>query len=166
MLYSFIVKRDMEDIFSEHEIITSSIGETQEFAQKILEGLHGENVIALFGDLGAGKTTFSQGIGKALGIARHLQSPTFTIVKVYDVTSHKDFKTLQHIDLYRLETPSQVKGIGITDLINDKESLVLIEWAEKMGSLLPKKRIEVHMEYIDDTKRKLIVKRINEDESN
>lgn len=165
MVYSFIVKEGMEDIFSGDEIITSSLQETQAIARQIIASLDSEHVVALYGDLGAGKTTFSQGIGKALGIERHLQSPTFTIVKVYSIPSHSQFETLQHVDLYRLEKESEMKAIGLDELIDDPKSLVLIEWADKLGTSLPKNRIDVFLEYVDESKRKLVVKRINENDT-
>lgn len=150
----------MEDIFSKREIVTSSIEETQRFASELLGSLSGRNVIALRGDLGSGKTTFSQGIGKALGIKRHLQSPTFTIIKQYQLGEKFSFLDLYHIDLYRLEGDIDINQLGLSEIMSDVKNLVLIEWAEKIEDKLPRKRIEISFEYVDEEKRRIKIKKL------
>ena len=154
-------------------IVTHSVEETQAVASDLLDSLQGSNVLALYGDLGSGKTTFSQGIGKALGIIKRMISPTFIVVRSYklprlpslrsgvsgqEVISDKLlFTNLYHIDLYRIAKPEEVMDLGILDFIKDPKNLVVIEWAEKMGEYLPEKRVDVKFEYIDEEKRKILI---------
>ena len=156
-------------------IITGSSENTQEygmqFAKKILSSLarsHLANVvICLYGDLGNGKTTFVQGLAEGLGIKKRIISPTFTIVRSYKLKTplfaqelrrgKQNSKVFYHIDLYRIETNDDLKLIGIEEILNDKNAIVTIEWAEKLGSLLPKKRWDVKLEYIDEEKRKITI---------
>lgn len=92
-------------------------------------------VISLTGDLGAGKTTFTKGIGKALGIERVINSPTFTIMKIYDVTNHiNDIQTLYHLDVYRLNDSS---GDDALSEYFEMDGLTVIEWADIIKDLLP-----------------------------
>lgn len=141
-------------------ILTHSTAETQDLASKLLHTLNEKNVIALYGDLGGGKTTFSQGVAKELGINRRIISPTFTIIKNYSLeTSRKDFifQRLYHVDLYRIGDPEEVIDLGILDFMKDPQSIILIEWAEKMEEYLPKRRIDVRFEYIDESKRRITI---------
>lgn len=87
-------------------------------------------LIYLKGDLGAGKTHFSKGIAKGLGITEDITSPTFTLINEYDIEDKK----LYHLDLYRLDSLNQVLDLGIEDFIDEDNNIVLIEWAEKVGS--------------------------------
>lgn len=148
-------------------IITHSSGETQHLAHEIVSSLNGKNVLALYGDLGSGKTTFSQGIGKALGITNRMVSPTFIVVRSYKLQVISDelpsalrstpFANLYHIDLYRIEKPEEVIDLGILDFARDPKNLVVIEWAEKMAKYLPEKRVDVKFEYVDEEKRKITI---------
>lgn len=156
-------------------IITHSAEETKALAAKTIIRLHKANIFALYGDLGSGKTTFSQGIGKALGINNRMVSPTFIVVRSYklprlpllrsgvsgqEVISDKlHFKNLYHIDLYRIEKPEEVIDLGILDFARDPKNLVVIEWAEKMAKYLPEKRVDVKFEYVDENIRKISVSR-------
>lgn len=96
-------------------------------------------VVCCFGDLGAGKTTFIQGIGKSLGIMSRLLSPTFIIVRRYE--PEHGFAYLYHIDLYRFGEGDSQDTLGLSEILSDSHSLVCIEWAEKLLTL-PKNRIE------------------------
>lgn len=91
-------------------------------------------ILALTGDLGSGKTTFTQGLARGLGIKDRLVSPTFILLRSYPVDSNK---TLHHLDLYRLEDPSEILILGISDLWRDPRNIIVIEWAEKISELLP-----------------------------
>lgn len=154
---------------SEEIIFTKSAEETQGMAEDLAKKLKGGDFLAFFGDLGSGKTTFIQGLARALGINRRIISPTFIIIRTYDLESKvqdlrskiKDqrVKTFYHIDLYRTETKDDLLGLGIDQIIDDKSSIVALEWAEKMGDLLPKKRIEVHFECLKDDERKITINR-------
>lgn len=141
-------------------IITQSLTQTHEIARKTLSRLEGKNTLALYGKLGTGKTAFSQGVGKALGILSRMISPTFVIVRKYalhNTSGEFPFENFYHIDLYRIEKPEDVKDLGIIDFVNNPKNLVIIEWAEKMGNYLPEKRIDVRFEYVDEKERKIII---------
>ena len=93
-------------------------------------------VVGLSGDLGAGKTTLTKELGKILGVAEEIQSPTFVIAKFYK-TNHDDFAELIHIDAYRIEEISELKPIGWESIINRPNTLVVIEWPERISTALP-----------------------------
>ncbi len=116
-------------------IITKSSEETQNFAAEFAKTIKPGEIICLYGDLGAGKTTFVQGLAKGLGIKQRIISPTFTIIREYG--------NFYHIDLYRVENITDIKNLGIEELFNNPENIIVIEWAERMKDLLPKKRIEI-----------------------
>lgn len=139
--------------------ISESSKDTNRLAERIAASVKPGQVIALKGDLGSGKTTFTKGVAKTLGIKQHITSPTFLIVKTYDVPQEK-IKKLYHLDLYRLQSEKEIEEIGITEILRDPHGIVIIEWAERMGTLLPKDRIDIEFEYIDENKRKIT---INED---
>lgn len=98
-------------------------------------------VLCLWGELGSGKTTFTQGLVRSLGSTSRLLSPTFIIVRRYDLDTR--IKTVYHVDLYRLEHERDLSAIGMTEFIDDPDALVIIEWPERMGSMLPKKRMDI-----------------------
>ncbi len=141
-----------------NEYTTACAKETQKIAEDLAGSLSGGTVLALHGDLGSGKTTFVQGLAKGLGIKGQIISPTFIIVRTYklDKTHLNDLNHFYHIDLYRIEHENGLVGLGIEEIINDPENIVAIEWAERMGSLLPEKRIDIRFEYMDEGKRRKI----------
>src|SRR3989338_11279348 len=115
-------------------IKTSSSDETKKTAEKFAKKLRGGEVIALIGDLGAGKTTFVKGIAKGLGIKQNITSPTFVLIKEYQVECWKtQVKSLIHIDCYRMRYIKDALSFGITDYIGKKDVIVLIEWADKIS---------------------------------
>ena len=89
-------------------------------------------IVALSGDLGAGKTTFVQGAARALGVEEHVTSPTFVILKIYDLHGQA-FKKLIHMDAYRLKGPQHLKVLGWEEMTSDPQNLIFIEWPEKIG---------------------------------
>lgn len=108
---------------------------------ELIEGLYSEtksgaSVLALYGDLGAGKTTFTQTLGEMLGIKEDITSPTFVIMKRYQ-TTNESFRSLIHIDAYRLNSPEELSVLGFQGWLNEERALVVIEWADKVESLLP-----------------------------
>lgn len=115
------------------------------FAKQIAKELKGGEILALTGPLGAGKTTFSQSLGKALKVKEHMTSPTFTIMhrfkaRLPQVTVQKTLPiNLYHLDLYRLKNFKEVKALGITEIWGNKDTVTLIEWADKIKKHLPKK---------------------------
>lgn len=95
----------------------------------------GATIIALRGDLGAGKTTFVQCAALSLGV-KELTSPTFVIQKKYSI-QHSDFKTLIHIDAYRLEGGQELHILGFDDLAADPANIIFIEWPERVADIVP-----------------------------
>ena len=117
-------------------------------------------VIGLVGDLGSGKTTFLQGLAKGLGVQKRIISPTFVIIRQYEANSkQQEIRSFFHIDLYRIQKDQDAQGLGLYEVLNDKNAIIAIEWPEKMGTLLPNKRIDITFEYIDENSRKIIVKK-------
>ncbi len=117
-------------------------------------------VIALEGELGAGKTTLVQGLAKILGIKAKVKSPTFTLMKKYKINfrlSTFNFKFLYHLDCYRLRDHRDLMSLGIKDILNNKENVILIEWPERIRKILPKNHIKIHMDHIDKNTRKVSI---------
>lgn len=139
--------------------ITESAEETQalgrEVAHSLISGM-GESaqVLCLYGDLGSGKTTFSQGVAKELGIQTRLLSPTFIIVRRYEIA---DERFLYHVDLYRLNNEDELAALGFSEILADPNAIIIIEWAEKLDTLLPKKRIDVRFKTLEDDKHEITI---------
>lgn len=131
------------------EIITKTASETFDLGRKIGSSLKGGEVLALVGDLGAGKTTFIQGLAKGLRIKNKIASPTFILMRSYN-----GFK---HLDLYRLEgdVQKQVEEFGLFDLIKDAKNIIAIEWAEKIKNELPKETIWIKFTNLEGEQRKI-----------
>lgn len=140
--------------------VTHSPDETDAYAKELAEELEPGDVITLVGDLGSGKTTFTQGLGRALGITKLITSPTFLVIKSYSLEKGK-IKKLYHVDLYRIENEDDIKGLGLMEMLSDPEAITVIEWGEKMGRMLPDKRIALEFEYIDETTRRITLKRLS-----
>jgi len=112
-------------------------------------------VLALSGDLGSGKTTFTKAFAAAYGVPEDdITSPTFVIMKGYDVDKN-GFKKLIHIDAYRLEKPEEAEQIGWKALIADPNNLILVEWPEKLGDFLPKAAKNISFRFVDDVTRRV-----------
>lgn len=107
----------------------------------------------MVGDLGAGKTSFVQGLAKGLGINQPIVSPTFILMRSYN--------NLYHLDLYRLEgeLSMEIENLGLQDLWGKKGNIVVIEWAEKIRELLPKKTIWIDFQDLGEDKRKISIKK-------
>ncbi len=144
-------------------IITKSAEETKflgrQLAASLLEQKRGERaptIICLYGQLGSGKTTFAQGFAQGLGITNRLLSPTFIIVRRYQLSDDTSF--LYHLDLYRLKTSKDIEGLGLWEIFQDPDSYVLIEWAEKLTELLPERRIDIWFNTLSDDKHRITMK--------
>lgn len=141
-------------------IFTSkSLQETQRFAQDFIATLSLSStatVIGLEGDLGSGKTTFTQSIARELGIQETVTSPTFVIEKIYK-TKHQSFTHLIHIDAYRLEKAQELLHVGWEELIKNPENLIFIEWPEKVQEILPSHMKKLNFRFVDETTREIEV---------
>ena len=136
------------------EIRSNSQEETMALAEKIAANVKEGMVITLKGDLGAGKTTFTKGIGKGLGIKKAISSPTFTIMKIYQGNM-----PLYHIDAYRLEEHFQ--DLGFEEYVNG-DGLCVVEWADFIEEILPKERLAISIDYEGDSARKITLTPIGE----
>ena len=134
-------------------IVTHSPEETAALAAKIAEKLNGGETLVLRGGLGAGKTTFTKGLAKALGISRNVVSPTFTLVREYEEGRLK----LYHFDLYRIEDEGELEELGLDEYFRD-DSVVVIEW--NRISRLPGKVTEIVITVNPDDSRTIeVIKR-------
>lgn len=139
-------------------IITNSYEETQKLGADFAQKLNSIPVLALHGDLGSGKTTFIQGLAKGLGIEKKIISPTFIIMRSYQITLNSQLSILNffyHVDLYRIKDEKDIRDLGLIELMQDPQNLFAIEWPEKIKSLLPRKRLDIFFEYLDENKRKI-----------
>lgn len=132
------------------QFLSKSISDTYYFADKLAKTLKGGEIITLNGDLGAGKTTFTKGIAKALGINQNsVTSPTFTIMKGYEGTLK-----LYHFDMYRIEKAEELTELGLEEVLNDPSGVCVIEW-NKFESL--NNVIDVKIERVDENTRKFTI---------
>ncbi|MBP9763377.1 MAG: tRNA (adenosine(37)-N6)-threonylcarbamoyltransferase complex ATPase subunit type 1 TsaE [Candidatus Pacebacteria bacterium] len=138
-----------------------SLEQLPEFASNFLKDLS-ENptnqnqalLICLSGNLGAGKTTFTQQIAKLLNVEETITSPTFVLMKKYSI-SFGQFKNLIHIDAYRIEDPNELNILKFSEICDDPENLILLEWPEKVEEVLPKERTTITFEVADENSREI-----------
>ena len=126
------------------EIITKSPEETFSVGEELGKTCRGGEVILLLGNLGAGKTCLTQGIAKGLGVKGKVTSPTFNIMKIYKIK----IGVLCHIDAYRLNSGKDLEKIGVDDYLEKKDSVVVIEWAERVESIWPENVIKIEISNI------------------
>lgn len=129
------------------QYISTSEEETRKIARKLARDIK-TGIIALTGELGAGKTTFVQGFAKGLGIKDKIISPTFVLIRQHPIPNTN--RTLYHIDLYRLNDFTE---LGLKEIMGDPNNIVLIEWAEKIEKNLPKKTMRITLQKIAENKR-------------
>lgn len=139
------------------EILSTSTAETEKLAKTIAEEVKPGMVLALFGDLGSGKTTFTAFLVRALGFDSRVQSPTFVIHRRYKKPLGNPIDTIHHVDLYRLTSKKEVLDIGLPEMLRGSHSLVLIEWPELAMDFLPQDVVKLHFTTIDETTRRIIV---------
>src|SRR5690242_17463925 len=114
-------------------MISKSERETKKIAADLVKKLPGPAVLALYGKLGGGKTTFVHGLAESLGIKERILSPTFVLLRSYFLDDPR-FAKLHHFDLYRMENEEAAKTSGIEEILKENNSLVVIEWPEKIES--------------------------------
>lgn len=123
-------------------IVLRSPDETFAFGRSCASCLSSDSILALYGDLGAGKTTFVQGLASALGITDAIQSPTFSYLQVY-----QGIFPLYHFDLYRMKAPADFFSMGFEEYF-DQGGIATIEWAERLGEHLPGHAISLHFSHV------------------
>jgi tRNA threonylcarbamoyladenosine biosynthesis protein TsaE len=140
-------------------IRTDSLQSTYDFAQIFVERLRPQSnqatILALHGDLGAGKTAFTQGVAKALAVTDVVTSPTFVIEKIYQIAGVTMWKHLIHIDAYRLTSGQELLSLGFDDVLRDPGNLIVLEWPEKVTEILPTKITKLEFKFIDEQIREI-----------
>ena len=129
------------------KIVVKNIEETKKLANDFAAKLKGGEVVLLNGDLGAGKTTFTQFVFAALGVEEVVNSPTFAILKSYQAKF-----ALHHFDTYRISTEEAIEA-GFDEIINEKDSIKFIEWSENILPLIPNNTITINIKHINQNKR-------------
>lgn len=120
------------------KIITKNSAETKKFGFRLAKKLKPGDVLALVGDLGTGKTTFVQGLAQGLGIKNKITSPSFVRLKIYPVRK-KNITQLCHFDFYRQNSVSSLEAKEFKEYLKNKKDILIIEWADKIKPLLPRK---------------------------
>lgn len=123
----------MEKHLSDLEVLTQ---EAASFAGSLAPRTTGATLVTLSGELGAGKTSFTQGLAAALGVTETVTSPTFVLEKVYALEGQK-FSKLVHIDAYRLDTGRALEALGFSELMKEPDTLIVLEWPERVSDTLP-----------------------------
>ena len=129
--------------------------EVSRFIARLEPPASGAIVVTLSGELGAGKTAFVKAAAKALGVEEHITSPTFVIMKIYDLYGQM-FKKLVHIDAYRLKGEHHLKVLGWGELCADPQNLIFVEWPEQAGNAIPKDAIRITLRYSGENDREII----------
>ncbi len=137
------------------ELFTKNDEETKAFAERLGELLRPNQVVTLDGDLGAGKTTFTKGLAKGLGVKRTVNSPTYTIVKEY-----RGRMPLYHMDVYRLEDSEE--DIGFDEYFSG-EGITVIEWSDYIHPFLPERYLKIQMKKISADERQILLQPIGEE---
>lgn len=126
--------------------------DTKKIAEELANNLD-RNIICLYGELGVGKTTFTKYFAKALGVESKIISPTFVLIRKHKAAD-SDF---YHIDAYRISDLNKEK-FALEEIINEKNAIIIIEWADKISEILPKKRIDIYFKLINDEREVEIIK--------
>lgn len=148
---TFILKETEFDTFIQEEILPL-ITRSQDGL-----GMKGASVLALVGNLGAGKTTFSKNLLKILGVKEIVSSPTFSIINSYNIDSF-GFKKALHIDVYRVEDIKELDVLHFNDLIQEQDTLSIVEWADTIDKKIPKDAIWISFEHDGVDTRKVSIK--------
>ncbi len=135
------------------KFVTKSPEQTEKLGEDFAKNLKPQDVVFLIGNLGSGKTTFTKGIARGLGIKNRILSPTFVVVRSHS-TSNENIQTLYHLDLYRLKDEGEVLNVNLTDYVNDEKGIVVIEWPEMSQEIVKKNVWKVKFE-INENERSI-----------
>ena len=136
------------------EFITSSEEETENIGKTLAMSLSKGDSVLLRGNLGAGKTVFSRGFARGLGITEPVSSPTYTIVQEYELPNGG---RLYHLDLYRISGVNAALAFGVDEFLDDPQGISLIEWPDRIDGILPENAICVEIEHLSDSERRLTI---------
>src|SRR6185436_17120398 len=138
------------------EVLSNSLADTEQIARDLLAKLKpGDRatIFGLYGDLGSGKTTFTQALGRLLGLTEPMTSPTFVIQKNYPLSGQK-FARLIHIDAYRLSSGQELAKLGFSSLATDPSNLIIVEWADRVADILGEHQ-QLHFKFINEETRQI-----------
>ena len=136
------------------KIISRSEEDTASLARELAAKLPRGTVIALYGDLGAGKTVFSRAFAKAIGVTETVSSPTYTIIQEYLLDDGGYF---YHLDLYRIQNSRDALAFAVDKYLNDANSYALLEWPERIEDILPPDTLIINIKHLNDTEREITV---------
>lgn len=140
------------------QVTTASSGQTESLGEVIGNWLMPGDVVLLHGDLGAGKTTLTKGIARAIGVQDTVNSPSFGLVNEYILPHVRLF----HLDLYRLDDPDELETIGFAELTSAADAIAIVEWPERAGAMLPDRYLLVDIVYAGDGHRTVHVTAVPE----
>ena len=143
------------------EATSSSEEQTLRIGARLGALLPARCVIALQGEMGAGKTAFARGLGEGWGVDQSLRSPSFALIQKHHRAS--DRAVLYHVDLQRIESNAALAGIGLRELLEDDDAVFIIEWPERIEAMLPPDALRVRIRAISETKRQFLFSAKNED---
>ncbi|MBI4990740.1 tRNA (adenosine(37)-N6)-threonylcarbamoyltransferase complex ATPase subunit type 1 TsaE [Candidatus Gottesmanbacteria bacterium] len=138
------------------DYISKSPSQTKDIARKIASQLKGGEVICLYGDLGAGKTVFVSGLINYFLPGKRVLSPTFIIVRHYQL-DHQKIKRFLHVDLYRMTNTKEIQKLEFFESMYRLNTIVAIEWAEKLDKHMPQKRIDISLKTLSDQSISIII---------
>ena len=139
------------------KIITENSEQTRELAKLLALEIRGGGIICLSGDLGAGKTTFTQGLLEGLGVEGPYTSPTFAIMKEYRLqTTNYKLQTVYHIDAYRVEE-KDILDLGWKDFAGKENTVTIVEWAERAENIIPSGALRLDFKWLDENKREITI---------
>lgn len=141
------------------KIVSKSLSDTEkiakDFIEKISMGIYNNAlVVGLYGDLGSGKTTFTQAIAKLFDIKEDVTSPTFVIEKIYPLEDKK-FKNFIHIDAYRLDSAKELSVLDWDKTLSDSRNIIFIEWPERVLEVLPENHAKIFFKFLSEFEREI-----------
>ncbi len=141
------------------KFITKNAEETRALGVRLALTFQGGEIVCLRGELGAGKTTFAQGMLRALGAEPPYTSPTFVVIKQYKIDNDKSrIRNVYHLDTYRVEV-EDVLELSWKELVADKDNVIMIEWPNKMKDIIPAEALWIDFKWLDESKREIVFSR-------
>jgi len=141
--------------------VINNLAEMQKFAEEFAQGLMSQKakpfatLIGLKGNLGSGKTTFTQFFAKTFGIEETITSPTFVIQKRYEIKNNENFDNLIHIDAYRLKDGNELSALNFEETLSNTKNIILLEWPELVEEALPEDIQTIEFNFIDNNTREI-----------
>lgn len=140
------------------QIIVNTIAQLSEAAKQLVDFFEGEKVFLLFGNMGAGKTTFTKAICRQVGVVEAVSSPTYAIINEYETSNHCP---VYHFDFYRLKTETEALDLGLEEYLYS-DSYCFIEWPEKISAYWPKRYVKVSLTILNENERAISAEIVHE----